>query len=554
MRSSPPGAAPRRSETPPSAKRRGVDTRRTALLALLAVGVFLRLAQYAGDRSLWLDESLLASSILGRSAGGLLEPLDYGQTAPFGFLLLVKLSTLLLGTSEYALRLVPFAGALAALALIVPVARRYVGRGALPVAVALFALAPYLLYYSAEVKQYSLDVLVSLVVLALAADAADEARLTRRTTLLLLAAGMLGVWLSQPAVFMLAGTGLVLGLGAVRAGDWPRARVLAAIGAAWLASFAGAYLVARRGLADPEYMQAFWRSGFFPLLPSSPRELLWLPVSFARVFSEPLGAMGKDVSGFGPPQVAAGIVAFTAGALWMRKERPARLALLGAPILVVLLASALRLYPFGSSWATGGRVVMFLIPSFVFLMAQGAEWLWGRFGKIAGAAVVALMLIPSALYAVLTVPHARAEVKPLLEYANEHRAPGDLLYVYYNGRATLEYYAPRYGWHAGDTVYGVCSRFRPTAYLDDVARLQGRPRVWLLFVDGVGAEAFDERKFILSFLDHIGRRLDDRVSVGVSLYLYDLSARNASPGQFQVRVPQLTPSVELDCRGPWGPR
>lgn len=553
MPSSPP-AAPAAADPRTSAKRRGVDTRRTALLALLAVGVFLRLAQYAGDRSLWLDESLLASSILGRPVGGLLEPLDYGQTAPFGFLLLVKLATLLLGTSEYALRLVPFLGALAALALIVPVARRYVGRAALPVAVALFALAPYLLYYSAEVKQYSLDVLVSLVVLALAADAADEARLTRRTALLLLGAGTVGVWLSQPAVFMLAGAGLVLGLGAVRAGDWARARVLAGVGAAWLASFAGSYLVSRRGLADPEYMQAFWRSGFFPLLPSSPRELLWLPASFARVFREPLGVMGEDSSGFALPQVAAGIVAFAAGALWMRKARPARLALLGAPLLLVLLASALRLYPFGSSWHTGGRVLMFLIPTFVFLMAQGAERLWERFGKFAGAAVVALMLIPSALYAVITVPHARAEVKPLLQYANEHRAPGDLLYVYYNGRPTLEYYAPRYGWHAGNTVHGVCSRFQPTAYLDDVARLQGRPRVWLLFVDGKGAGGFDERKFMLSFLDHIGRRLDDRVSVGVSLYLYDLSAGNRKPGPFQLRVPQIRPSVELACRGPWGPR
>jgi hypothetical protein len=554
MQISPPAAAAIPAADPqPSAERRGVDTRRTALLALLVAGALFRTLQYASNRSLWLDEALLVSSILERPVGGLLEPLNYGQTAPFGFLLLVKLSTLLLGTSEYVLRLVPFAAALAALALIVPVGRRYVSRTALPVAVALFALAPYLLYYAAEVKQYSLDVLVALLVLAFAADAADEARLTRGTALRLLAAGALGVWLSQPAVFMLGGTGLVLGLHAVRARDWRRARALAVIGALWLVSFAGSYLASRRGLADPEYMQAFWKSGLFRVFSSRALDYLWLPISFTRVFREPLGPMGQDLSGLSWPQIIAGMACFAAGAVWMWKARSVRLALLLAPLGLVLVASALRLYPFGGGWLTAGRVLMFLIPSFVFLMAQGADWLRVRFGTIACAVAVVLMLIPSATYALVTVPHARSEVKPLLEYAHEHRAPGDLMYVYYNGRSTMDYYGPRYGWNASNSVNGICARFEPGLYLRDLMRLQGRPRVWVLFVDGRGA-GFDERKFMVRFLDRIGRRLDDRVSVGVSLYLYDLRPGSAKPGQFEMSIPEIRPNVELACRGPWGPR
>src|SRR3954471_7110680 len=69
-----------------------------ALLISLAVGIALRLLQYAVTRSLWLDEALLASSVLSRPVSGLLQPLDYGQTAPTGFLLLVKGAVALFGS------------------------------------------------------------------------------------------------------------------------------------------------------------------------------------------------------------------------------------------------------------------------------------------------------------------------------------------------------------------------------------------------------------------------------------------------------------------------
>lgn len=130
--------------------------------------------------------------------------------------------------------------------------------------------------------------------------------------------------------------------------------------------------------------------------------------------------------------------------------------------------------------------------------------------------------------------------------------PGDVLYVYYNARAQYEYYAPRYGWTPEQTVMGACSRLRPAAYVQDVARLAGPRRAWLLFVDGKGIDEFDERGLMLAYLDHVGRRLDDRVSVGASLYLYDVTPPAADPGPFSARVPRFAYDAALDCRGPWG--
>jgi hypothetical protein len=83
----------------------------------VALGALLRLVQYLRNRSLWLDESSLALNILHRSYSGLLEPLDYHQGAPVGFLMLEKLAVRSLGAGEYALRLAPLVAGLVSLFL-----------------------------------------------------------------------------------------------------------------------------------------------------------------------------------------------------------------------------------------------------------------------------------------------------------------------------------------------------------------------------------------------------------------------------------------------------
>ena len=65
---------------------------RYAALVVVAVGIALRLWQYLADASLWVDEAALARNIVDRSPAGLLAPLDYGQAAPWGFLLIEKLA------------------------------------------------------------------------------------------------------------------------------------------------------------------------------------------------------------------------------------------------------------------------------------------------------------------------------------------------------------------------------------------------------------------------------------------------------------------------------
>ena len=68
--------------------------------------VILHIVPYFYNRSLGYDEAMLVSSICTRSLSELVaSPLDWGQSAPVGYLFVVKLFTMVWNTSEAALRI-----------------------------------------------------------------------------------------------------------------------------------------------------------------------------------------------------------------------------------------------------------------------------------------------------------------------------------------------------------------------------------------------------------------------------------------------------------------
>ena len=95
----------------------------TVLWAFVVLGILLRLRQYLFDRSLWVDESMLALNIIRRSPAELLKPLDYSQAAPVGFLWLEKLAVHYFGSGEMALRFVPLLCGIGSVLLFLGVAR-----------------------------------------------------------------------------------------------------------------------------------------------------------------------------------------------------------------------------------------------------------------------------------------------------------------------------------------------------------------------------------------------------------------------------------------------
>src|SRR5689334_4796436 len=116
--------------------------------AAVGLGCLLRVLEYLLNRSLWLDEAYLALNILHRPWAGLLRPLDNHQGAPIIFLLLEKLASLRLGSSEYALRLLPLLAGIVSMLLFYKLAGKAISGIAVPIALGLFAISPSLIYYS----------------------------------------------------------------------------------------------------------------------------------------------------------------------------------------------------------------------------------------------------------------------------------------------------------------------------------------------------------------------------------------------------------------------
>src|SRR5262245_43067673 len=166
---------------------------------LIAAGTALRVWQYLANRSLRIDEAALAENILSRSWAGLAQSLDYLQVAPVGFLWIEKAAASVLGTSEYALRLLPLLAGVASLFVFRSLSRRVLAPGPALLALALFAFNRWLIFYSADLKQYSTDALVAAALLLIAVRSLEHPPERARAAGLALAGFAAGL-LSFPAL------------------------------------------------------------------------------------------------------------------------------------------------------------------------------------------------------------------------------------------------------------------------------------------------------------------------------------------------------------------
>src|SRR3990172_3700270 len=235
---------------------------------LLLIGAALRLRQYLSGRSLWADEAMLALNIVNRDFMGLLKPLDYHQGAPIGFLWVMKIITLILGRTELVLRLFPFAAGILSLYLFYLLIRKITDRAGTLTALALFAVNPSIIYYSSESKQYIVDVAIALGLLALAYPV-FSARENKQDLIRLGVGGIIALWFSHPALFVLAGMGVALVVQFLQKREYTSLRTMVIIALLWLADLGALYFISLRHFSRNEYLSAYWEDGFIPMPPWS---------------------------------------------------------------------------------------------------------------------------------------------------------------------------------------------------------------------------------------------------------------------------------------------
>lgn len=486
------------------------------ICVIVLLGLGLRAAQYITDRSLWCDEALLALNVLHRSAGGLFKPLGYHQGAPIGFLLLEKLATYLFGRDELALRAFPLAFGVLGLICFWPVASLYVSSRAVPVAVSLFAFCGLLVYYSSEVKQYSGDVAVTVLLMwllwRLACGALSMANLIGLSFL-----GGAAIWISHPASFLLAGGGLALLAFAISERDWGNFGKLSCVCGMWAASFLACYQVSLRALSTDHTLLEFWRSYFPPEPFWSWKGLFFLLDRFFIVFSDPAQLIS-----------IVGAATFIVGFVKLARISKVQFSLLAAPLLVTLAAAFLHVYPLG------GRFLLFTLPILFLFIGLGAASIAeasGRFSPIVRVAVLALLLTKPVWSDVqnLIHPSRPEDIKLAILHIQANERPGDVWYIYHLARYQFWYYAEAYKVQPTDFRIGVDCGTDVACYAADLDKLRGQPRVWVLFSHIWIGDGLQEEAWFLEHLDRLGVQLDSYRSTGARAYLYDLSQSGNTP-------------------------
>jgi hypothetical protein len=503
-------------------------SRETILTAAVAAGLALRVWQYAANPSLWYDELSIARNLTQLSLRELVSgPLLYTQVAPVGFIATLKIETLVFGTSDLALRLIPFLCGIAALLLFRRLAERALDGTAATISVALFALAPPLIRYTTELKQYGLDVLITVALMLVALDLRD--RPTTRRCIIAGLAGFVVIVFSQAAILVMAGIGAALLV--LRRGPVIITVVLWA-----LASMLG--LAIARHTTTPDtiaFMQGFWgvRHGFLPLPPRPLSAIAWTWTRMTQFFGE-RWMLEYPWTAFYSALTILGFVV-----LW-RQRRPLALMLAG-PFVMTLAAAAGQQYPFHT------RVVLFLMPSVIMALAAAIAW-------VRPPVVMAALLFPP-LYTITTKrpPYVVESYKPMFAFFHAHRQPSDSVYVFSTTSEAAEFYGPRYGLAAGAYYVGTCDRRSTRPFLVDIDRFRGSPRLWVL-TSGPPPYTW-ARRTIGRYLGTIGVRTDSIVLPSfefspVSAELYNLSdtTRLASAQAATFPVDAIPDTVHPGCR------
>lgn len=524
-------------------------------LGILFFGAILRLRQYFSGRSLWADEAMLALNIVNRNFGELFKPLEYDQGAPLGFLLVEKLFNTILGRHELVLRFFPLIAGLASLALfyllimslrggalrhgfasqdklrerrsnllakseIVSPRRHGDASGYRPrndgvgflLALAMFALNPQLVYYSSEAKQYIVDVTVALGLLLLAIPIFQN-QFNKKNFTLLAIAGILALWFSHPALFVLAGIGIALVVQFLRTREYQNLRITFSVGLLWLANLALLYFINLRNLSQNNYLANYWAEGFISLQPWS--DLGWISDLIKYQF---------DIQFI----LLLVFVLILIGWFALFREQRSMAFAFAFTTFFAFIASALHLYP------VNGRLSLFLIPLGILSLGKAIEYLRqtlssNKFASLGITILLSGYLLISPLitsFQNFISPKYYEHIRPTMQVLADSWKDGDALFVTAWAEPAFRYYAPFYGLEDVKYVSSEIEDYPDGEKLKSrISPLVGEKRVWVLFSHVYEQGGFNEREYLVAYLNEIGEKRREILKSGTSVYLffYDLS-------------------------------
>ena len=458
---------------------------------------------------------MLALNIVNRCFGDLFKPLDYDQGAPIGFMLVEKTFSLIFGTNEFSLRLFPLMVGLGSLWMFYLLLKQFTQGAGLWVGLALFAFNPRLIYYSSEVKQYIVDVAMTILLLLIAMPLFQQPSRKRIATLAFV--GLLALWFSHPSLFVLAGIGFALAVFYFQKRDYKNLGLTVGTGVLWLMNVGFLFSLTLNDMRHNSTMREYWQGAFVPMPPWS--DVNWYFSAFQMNMESQYSIV-----------YAAGLVFILMVAGWVTlfiQKHEAAVTISGI-VFFTLVASSLGLYPLLE------RMGLFLVPIGILMIAKSLEISAQRWRAYPiPSAFVLLVVCGFVFYGPVTrsleqfiTPKYFEHIRPTMGFLGEAWKEGDVLFVSYGAVPAFEFYAPTYGLERVSYVAGQREdHANPESILKRIEPLRNQPRVWVLLSHVYEKGNFNEKDFLISHLDEIGDKKREFREPGTSvyLYLYDLA-------------------------------
>lgn len=441
---------------------------------------------------------------IGSRISGLLEGM-IRQNGPLYYFLL-RGWIALTGFSEFATRYFSLLLGVVCIPLLFALGTRLLGREAGLTAAGLFALSPYLVWYSQEVKMYTLVPALALVALYGFLRAVEQgggwwAVQVLATSLLLYT----HIW--GALLIPLEGLWLVL--------LWPR----------WQRHWRGA-LIAMALLILPYLPLAFWQ------IPSAlvRRETGFPRYTLGEMALILLNGWSTGISGYGWPWSALLTGTMAAAGLVSELRR-------GARCTSALLLLSWLVLPLGAIWLVSlrqplftDRYLIWCAPAFYLLVGAGYRALIQekkRLRVLALAATLALLVVFGVNLAVQATHPIKSDVRAAARYVAARYQPGDLfVFQIPHIRYTFDYYfgPPDYLWIDGlytnhrnpDGSY-VLSPEGVNLWM--AWRVGDAQTVWLIASE---VEMWDERNLVQAWLEDRYARMEEAHFTRISVYRYGI--------------------------------
>jgi len=288
------------------------------------------------------------------------------------------------------------------------------------------------------------------------------------------------------------------------------------MGILWVLDFVLLYVLTLNDLNQNAYLREYWQGAFLPMPPWSD------PGWFTRAIHENIGIQ------FGIPYAAYFVFLLMLigwGVLFFTNRLPSLRG--GLRILFTLIASGLGLYPVFE------RMILFLVPVGLILIGKTVEALHQRVQRFRLLGTLAVWFLAGYLiYGPVNTsiqnfitPKYFEHIRPSLETLHDSWKDGDALFVSNGALSAFRFYAPFYGLENISYEFGKRDDYKnPQNILSQLDSLKGQSRLWILLSHVYERGNFNEKDFVLNYLNQIGeKKREFRVpGTSVFLYLYDL--------------------------------